>query len=150
MKPKDEVLFHTITKKLRDDEKIKRMNEYMQHGRVSTFEHVERVARTAFRIDKFFHFKSKEKELLRGAYLHDYFLYDWHHHDGPLHGPYHPKAALKNALKDFKDLTEREKNIIESHMWPLNITRIPRCREAVIVCVADKIVSIKETLFMRR
>ena len=47
------------------------------------------------------------------------------------------------------DIAETERQIIESHMWPLNISRIPHSREAWIVCVADKCVSLYETVFRR-
>ena len=47
-------------------------------------------------------------------------------------------------------LTRKEENIIRSHMWPLTFWHYPQSREAVIVCLADKIVSTKETLFKRK
>lgn len=93
-----------------------------------------------------------ERELIRGALLHDYFLYDWHDRSREnyqaLHGFYHPGIALKNASKEYK-LTLREKDIIKKHMWPLTIVP-PRCREAWIVTTADKYCSILETLKLRR
>ena len=141
--------FKEIVSRVTAEGHVKEMRKFLQHGRVNTYKHCLSVAHLSYRIDQFFHFHSNVEELVRGALLHDYFLYDWHFHEGPLHGPYHPKAALANAIRDFEDLTEREKNIIASHMWPLAPTRVPLCREAVLVCVADKIVSAKETLFKR-
>ena len=35
--------------------------------------------------------------------------------------------------------------IIQSHMWPLTITKVPISREAIIVCIVDKIMAIIET-----
>ena len=46
-------------------------------------------------------------------------------------------------------LNDKERNIIRSHMWPLTITAVPACREAVIVCIADKWCSLVETLLYR-
>jgi uncharacterized protein len=89
-----------------------------------------------------------EHELVRGALLHDYYLYDWHDPRNTGHATQHPLRALRNAEEDF-GLTERERNIIASHMWPLPPTRIPKCVEAWIVCAADKWCSLIETLFMR-
>ena len=41
-------------------------------------------------------------------------------------------------------------SIIVSHMWPLNITKVPKSREALILCVADKCIALRETLFERK
>ena len=87
--------------------------------------------------------------LVRGALLHDYFLYDWHDPDPShnLHGFKHPYFALQRANEDF-DLTARERNIIVRHMFPL-VPVPPTCREAWIVCLADKYCALAETLFCR-
>lgn len=42
-------------------------------------------------------------------------------------------------------LTPVEEDIILKHMWPLTL-KLPRYRESVLVSLADKIVSIKDTL----
>ena len=86
--------------------------------------------------------------LVIGSLLHDYFLYDWHDGEGRhLHGFTHPECAYKNAEMDYT-LSPRVKNIIVRHMFPL--TPIPpACKEAWIVCIADKICAIEETLFNR-
>ena len=89
-----------------------------------------------------------ERELVRAALLHDYFLYDWHEPGHVGHATQHPVFALRNAREDF-DLSPLEENVIASHMWPLPPTRVPRSREAVLVCVADKWCSLAETLLMR-
>ena len=34
-------------------------------------------------------------------------------------------------------------------MWPLTFRHIPTCREAVIVCLADKYCAIVESMFRR-
>jgi uncharacterized protein len=89
----------------------------------------------------------EETSLLRGALLHDYFLYDWHTPDAShrLHGFHHPKKALENAQNDLR-LTQKEADIIAHHMFPLT-PKPPRCREAVAVCLVDKGCSLYETLF---
>ena len=85
------------------------------------------------------------KSLVRGALLHDYFLYDWHIADNShkWHGFKHANTALLNACRDF-ELNEIEKNMIKTHMFPLNIA-LPKYRESVILCIADKMCAAKET-----
>lgn len=98
-----------------------------------------------FKIAEFFGIKYKKRDLIRGALLHDYFLYDWH--DGEkerrIHGFTHPMTALRNADRDF-DLTDTERDIIKKHMFPLTVIP-PTCREGWIVCLADKYCSLYET-----
>ena len=122
---------------------------HIQHGDMTVNQHCINVAKLSVAISDKLHIKCKKRELIRGALLHDYFLYDWHVGDARkptnLHGFYHPGIALRNASKEY-DLTPRERDIIEKHMWPLTLTKIPRCREAWIVTTADKWCSFLETI----
>lgn len=128
------------------------MKRYIQHGNMTVYSHVMNVARYSIALDDKLHARCSRRELIRGALLHDYFLYDWHkpdlEHPHRLHGFYHPGTALRNASKEYK-LTAREKDIIKKHMWPLTVAP-PTCREAWIVTAADKWCSLMETLHMRR
>ena len=87
-----------------------------------------------------------------GALLHDFFFYDWQKekvnletlsikrkiYTTKMHGFLHPLIAFDNAHKFFPHLINKKiEDIIIKHMWPLTINP-PRCREAWIVCMADK------------
>ena len=89
--------------------------------------------------------------LIRAALLHDYFLYDWHAHDGGrhrMHGFTHGGTAMRNAVRDFH-LNRVERDSIENHMFPL--TPIPpRYLEGYLVTVADKISATRETVSLER
>lgn len=137
------------------DKRALQMKNFIQHGKISTYDHCMNVARMSYRINSFFRLKSDVKRLIIGAFLHDYFLYDWHKKSIKvhnlkeffnLHGFTHPGIAAKNAIRDF-NIDEKEADIIKSHMWPLTLKTPPKTREAVIVCIADKIVSLAETVF---
>lgn len=127
-----------------ENEKIKRMDQYIQHGNASTLEHCVAVAYISFIVAKRFHIRCDYNSLIRGALLHDYFLYDWHVADDShkWHGFHHAKKALHNACRDF-ELNNIEKDIIVKHMFPLNI-KPPRYRESFIVMLADKYCSLYE------
>ena len=118
----------------------------IQHGNTSVYEHSLNVTIECLKIVEHLNITVDIKSLIRGALLHDYFLYDWHEKDKThkWHGFRHAKTALKNATRDF-NLTEIEKNMIKTHMFPLNITP-PKYREGIILCIADKIIATKETL----
>ena len=124
----------------------------IQHGDMPVNAHCQNVAKYGLIIRDKLHIRCSEKELIRGALLHDYFLYDWHDKDhiSPknLHGFYHPGIALKNASEEY-DLTPREREIIKKHMWPLTVVP-PTCREAWIVTFADKWCSLLETVHIHK
>lgn len=124
--------------------KFDRNKEFMQHGSSSIYEHCIHVAMESLYLADRFNIKCDLVSLARGALLHDYFLYDWHNKSSrlPHHAYKHPIYALRNAKKDF-DLNKREENIIASHMFPLCFI-LPRCKEALIVSLADKISTLKE------
>ena len=120
-------------------------DRFIQHGNTSCLLHTVAVAYYSVSFfGKFKFLKINREDLIRGALLHDYFLYDWHIPDKShsLHGFRHPKAALANAENDFS-LTDIEKDIIAKHMFPLTL-RPPKHLESVAVCIADKICSVYE------
>ena len=151
--------YRVIQKQIREEapdilrsKNFNHMKRHIQHGNVSVNAHVMNVASYSIAISERLHIACSKRDLIRGALLHDYFLYDWHIPDKEnphrLHGFYHPGVALRNASKE-DERTEREKNIIRRHMWPLTVVP-PRCREAWIVTTADKWCSFMETLHMLR
>lgn len=120
-------------------------NDSIQHGDTTVLLHCIAVAYFSLKLVRFLGLKCDKDSLIRGALLHDYFLYDWHISGSchRFHGFYHPSTALKNAQEDFA-LTEREQDIISHHMFPLTPSP-PRCREALLVCVVDKGCALYET-----
>lgn len=132
------------------DKKMLSSRENVQHGNVSVLTHSIMVARYSYLFNKKFNLKCNAKALIRGALLHDYFLYDWHNippeaaKEG-LHGFRHPMTAAKNARKTF-NISPKEYSIIVTHMWPLTFTRVPFNREGWVVCMVDKYCSLMETL----
>lgn len=124
--------------------RMQRSRNFIQHGSTSVYEHSIRVAYYSLSLAERLHLDRNRQELVRGALLHDYFLYDWHEKDRShnLHGFRHPFTALRNAEADFK-LSKRERNIILRHMFPL-IPLPPSCLEGWIVCMVDKGCSIYE------
>ena len=125
---------------------------YIQHGNMTVNDHCMHVAAYSLALSKKLHIPCSRRELIRGALLHDYFLYDWHEKNDAmshrLHGFFHPGKALKNASAEY-DLTPREKEIIKKHMWPLTVVP-PTCREAWIVTTADKWCSLMETFHLHK
>lgn len=111
---------------------------FLHHRKITVYDHSVHVAEVSLKIADFLSVTVDEDSLIRGALLHDYFLY--HRNESVktyvLHGYRHPMMAAENAKKDY-GINDIEENIIRRHMFPL--TPIPpKYREAWIVCIADK------------
>lgn len=120
---------------------------FIQHGSTSVYEHSLQVAIMCVLIASLLPFKINHKSLVKGALLHDYFLYDWHIHEKwhKWHGFRHAGFACKNAKRDF-EINELEENMISSHMFPMSRV-IPKHRESIILCLSDKICATKEIIY---
>lgn len=144
--------FRKIASALAEHEDMQKTKKLTQHGNVSVFAHSVAVAHYSIKLAKKLGIAFDRRSLIRGAMLHDFFLYDWHKTnnvgDG-LHGFAHPATASKNALRDFC-LNKRELDIIRKHMWPLTLTKLPLHRESWLVCIADKYCSLLETLGLNK
>ena len=127
------------------------LKTFVQHGETTVFEHCLSVAKFSLLMAHFLERTLKieidKDSLVRGALLHDYFLYDWHDKTVPgrrVHGFTHPGTAMRNAERDF-GLNDLERDIISKHMFP--VTPFPPMhRESVIVNLADKWCALCETL----
>ncbi len=141
--------FRGCVRELLQNRDVRSMSSFVQHGNVSTLEHCVSVAYISFEIGKRLPLRVDFRSLIRGAVLHDFFLYDWHVGSGrkELHAFAHPRTALRNAEARFR-LNDCERDVILRHMWPLTPAP-PRCPEAWIVGAADKYCSLIETLSKR-
>ena len=129
-----------------DSAGMQSLRTFEHHGVISRYEHCLSVAYISLRIADRWHIRVDRQSMVRGALLHDYFMYNW---DEPgnvrlLHGFTHAGEALRNAKKEF-ELNAVECDVIKKHMFPLNIA-LPRYRETAIVSLADKISAVIETL----
>ena len=100
--PAERAHLHEQLRGVADDPRALDMRQFIQHGCVTTYEHCLRVTTLAYWLNLRLHCHARERSLLRGAFLHDFYLYDWH-----------------------------------------------RCREAVLVCIADKLAALWETVARR-
>lgn len=122
------------------------MKQYRHHLKGNTYRHSLKVAYLCY-----LHYKKHGgkdlMKLIRGALLHDFYLYDCHARPRPhrFHLLRHPRIALRNAQAAFPELDATERDIILHHMFPL--TPIPpRTREGWIVCIYDKIAAISDLI----
>ncbi len=119
---------------LRSDQ-VRMMGRWRHHGPVTTLDHSLFVAYLSYRAARALRLDAAAAA--RAGLLHDLYLYD--SHDRSAHPGnqcfYHPKAAARNAAA-LTRLSDKERNIILSHMWPLG-GALPRSPEAFLVDLVD-------------
>lgn len=114
------------------------LRTFHQHGVISRYEHCLSVCYIVLRLADKWHVDVDRRSMVRGALLHDFFMYDWHDPGNLrlLHGFTHAKEALSNARKQF-ELNEVECDVIQKHMFPLNIA-LPKYWETVLVSAENQ------------
>lgn len=144
---KQNELFVACAREVLSFPQVRKMGHYIHHGTTTCLEHSIAVAYYSYMLSKQLGLRCPDKSLIRGALLHDFFLYDWRERSSArrLHGMTHPKTALHNAQLFFK-LNEVERDIIVKHMWPLTI-KLPRYNVALLVSIIDKYCATAETLY---
>ena len=132
------------------DPRVQLMKGFKAHGCKSVYDHCLDVALKAYELDELTGCRCDRQTLLRGALLHDFYLYDWHETRAKVpffqkHGFSHPAIACENARK-YLQVDDAVAEVIRCHMWPLTLRSFPSSREAMIVCLADKYCALRETL----
>ncbi|MBO5354788.1 MAG: HD domain-containing protein [Clostridia bacterium] len=147
----DNKLFSEVAREVVGKARYDEMKQYVSHSDITVYQHCIKVAYKAYCFAVRHDIPCDMRALIRGALLHDYYLYDWHDPNKGFrwHGFKHHRFALRNAERDFV-LSKKERNIIHSHMFPLTFWCLPRCREAWLVTLADKLVATEETLIKYR
>ena len=133
--------FMEVARPIIEHEEYQQMR-YLKHHDESVFEHSVKVAFYAYQMA--YKHNLDWESTIRGALLHDFFLYKFKKclglrliTDSLKHAIIHPIIAFDNASKYF-DLNEKEENIIKGHMFPFGV---PKSKEAWIVSYVDKYVA---------
>ena len=143
--------FFTLIRDILSSHQFRSMRRMRHHVKGSVFDHSLKVAYLCYRHHKRFGNKTPLDEFIRGAMLHDYYLYDWHDRlpGHRLHCFTHPRTALTNARIDYPTLSRVQQDIILRHMFPL-IPVPPRTSAGWLICLYDKIAAISDYLGRNR
>jgi uncharacterized protein len=138
MKKQEE--FDLIIKDIVNNNNFRELDNELHHG-ISRFGHSYRVSKGVYKMTKFLHLNYEEAT--RASLLHDfYFNYQLEDDNVVKKLGKHPEYAVLNAEK-YYDLTDLQKNMIESHMFPLGKVK-PKYRESFCITIVDKIVALYE------
>ncbi len=145
-----------MTKKIKDEEylyiidHILKNNEFqkmstIKHHNTTRMNHSLKVSYYSYKIAK--SLRLDYEDVARGGLLHDFYVEEIRKCNKIkdkilLFSIKHPSEAVINASNNF-ELSEKEINIIKSHMFPVDY-RIPKYAESWIVSLVDKVLSFGE------
>lgn len=137
----DNIEYIEIVEKIFENRKFNKLKEETHHHNSNRYNHCVEVSYKTYKICK--KLNLDYKSATKAALLHDFFFnHEFENKKDSLLN--HPKKAKENAMKITK-LSEKEINIIESHMYPIG-KKIPRHIESIIVDLVDDYVAAKEKL----
>lgn len=125
-----------VVRHIFEDEEFLSIGQYAHHSWTNRLMHSVNVSYLSWYIAG--KLGCDQRVAARAGLLHDFCPYDFEEKTatGEHQAFYHPKQAAKNSVRKFA-VNKREEEAILSHMFPLG--PMPRCSEAWIITVADKI-----------
>lgn len=119
--------------------------ENIKHHNTNRLDHSLKVSYNSYKIAKIL--RLDYEQVARAGLLHDFYLdrtndYDQVSAKIKLFTTKHPGDAIVNSLK-YYDLTNKEKDIIRTHMFPIDIY-VPKYLESWVVNLTDSFISIYE------
>lgn len=137
--------FFDIISPILDNKEFNKTQDIVHHG-ITRYDHCMRVAYFSYKITKAM--RLDYKETTRAALLHDFFTDEVDEDNKVSKLRRHPNHAVENAKKYF-DLSEKEEDIIKTHMFPVTFTP-PKFLESWIVDLVDDIAAIYEKYYSVR
>ncbi|MFV0249820.1 MAG: HD domain-containing protein [Bacilli bacterium] len=144
--------YYQIVYEVLENYEFQKRKKYKHHGDISVYHHSLKVSKLGFKIAKILNLN--HKNIAIAGLLHDFYNNPWQENKEKKkilekHGFTHASEALENSKLYFPHLMNNKiENSIERHMFPLNKIP-PKCSEAWVITLADKIISI-EDLFKTR
>lgn len=139
-----DIEYKNIVSHILDNEEFNKMKNISHHD-TNRFDHSLKVSYYSHKIAKTL--KLDSEDVARAGLLHDFFMTDTNvsvikRLKSAIN---HPKyAALKS--EEIFGISEKEKDIIKTHMFPLNLN-VPKYTESWLVTLVDKGVALKEQAY---
>ena len=140
----NDIKYLSIINHIMENDEFNQIKDIKHHDS-TRLNHSLKVSYYSYKIAKFL--KLNYEDVARGGLLHDFYLGQVNDQKKVkdkflLFTTKHPNEALDNSVKHF-ELSDKEKDIIVSHMFPVDI-KVPKYAESWIVSLVDKFVSTKE------
>ena len=153
---KNEILiFYQLIHDIINSDEFLKMSMQKHHIKTSVYDHCLKVAYLCYKHHRKYNCKTDIKEVVRAALLHDYFLYDRINKQSGddinrfVHLFKHPATALHNAENDYPDLTRKERNALQRHMFPI-VPIPPTTACGWMVCYYEKVAAIGDYLHVQK
>lgn len=137
--------FSNIVRPIIENKEFQQMKNITHHG-ITRYDHSLRVAYFTYKVTKAL--KLDYKEATEAALLHDFFLDDVENENKIAKLRRHPGCAVAKSLK-YYDLTEKQVDIIKTHMFPITFTP-PKYLEGWLVDLVDDAASVYERAYSVR
>ena len=136
----DNYEYNEIISDILNNREFKKIEGFKHHS-TNRLDHSRRVSFYSYRICKRLGFDYVSAA--RGGLLHDFFINTYKNCNKKKLLVNHPMFALYNANKHFV-LNDIEKDIIRSHMFPVNMKVIPKYKESYVITFVDKMACVYE------
>ncbi len=138
-----ELPFYACISDILENEEIQKLGNYKHHIYTTRLQHSLNVSYYNYVVCSFFHWNAVSAA--RAGLMHDMFYYDRKDSEHKSHCAKHPEIAVQNAREQFY-IDQLESDIIEKHMWPISIKRVPKYKESYVIVFVDKYCAILEFL----
>lgn len=130
-----------IVNDILEDSEFRKIDGLVHHG-LSRLDHSLKVSYFSYKVAKLL--RLDVRKTARAGLLHDFFLSDNENMKDKITSLFaHSSKAVKNADERFI-LSDKEKDIIISHMFPIASPKPPKYMEGWVVSTVDKVVGTYE------
>lgn len=136
--------YYVVIADLLELDEVRALADFRHHIMTTRWQHCLNVSYYNYRICRLLRLDAVSAA--RAGLLHDLYHYDTkRYHKGTHtlgHSSYHPMKALENAER-IVEMNDRERDMIEKHMWPVTHRR-PKYAETYIITLVDKYCAVIE------
>ena len=137
--------YNSIVSSILTTKEFSETMSHIKHHNSTRLNHLLKVSYYSYKISKYL--RLDYEEVARAGLLHDFYLDSVSDQKNIkdkvlLYTMKQPQAAVENSKKFFT-LTEKEEDIIRTHMFPVDV-KVPKYAESWIVSLVDKSISTAE------
>lgn len=132
-----------IVRNIMENNEFAQIKDCIHHG-TTRFDHSLKVSYISYKISKLL--KLDVRKTARGGLLHDFFWTNSKDMKSKTLSVFKHNIEAVNNAENIFIISEKEKDIIETHMFPVVPNKLPKYAESWLVSLVDKGVSVYEFL----